>query len=97
MGRHRPYVCTTDASGFTVIHSLRPRVGAGDVRLAAALGIFAGWAGWPCVVAFVVVAHLLALPFALWKLARHGADDVPFGPALVSGAYLAIALVGVAP
>ena len=72
-------------------------VGAGDVRLAAALGIFAGWAGWPCVAAFVVLSHLLALPFALWKLARHGADDVPFGPALVGGAYLAIALVGVAP
>ena len=72
-------------------------VGAGDVRLAAALGIFAGWAGWPAVVAFVVLAHLLALPFALWQLARKDRADLPFGPALVGGAYLAIALVGVAP
>lgn len=69
-------------------------VGAGDVRLAAALGIFAGWSGWSTVVGFVVLAHLLVLPLALGRLARKRRDDLPFGPAMVVGLYLAITLAG---
>ncbi|MCL1872245.1 MAG: prepilin peptidase [Promicromonosporaceae bacterium] len=66
-------------------------LGLGDVRLAAALAPMAGAAGWQAVVAFVVAAHLLAVPLALWALAR-GRRDIPFGPPIVAGVYVAIAL-----
>ncbi|MFD6175539.1 MULTISPECIES: prepilin peptidase [unclassified Isoptericola] len=69
-------------------------LGLGDVRLAAALGLFAGWSGWPAVLAFVVLAHVAVLPLALWQLARRLRGDLPFAPSLVVGLYTAIALVG---
>ncbi len=69
-------------------------LGLGDVRLAAALGLFAGWAGWPVVLAFIVLAHVLLLPLALWRLARRARGDLPFAPGLVVGLYAAVALVG---
>lgn len=66
-------------------------LGLGDVRLATALAPITGMLGWQTVVAFVVLTHLLAVPFALWALARRR-RDVPFAPAIVGGLYLAVAL-----
>ncbi|WP_162616432.1 prepilin peptidase [Xylanimonas allomyrinae] len=66
-------------------------LGMGDVRLATALAPIAGLAGWQTVVAFVVLTHLLAAPVALWALARRR-RDIAFGPAVVAGLYLAVAL-----
>lgn len=66
-------------------------LGLGDVRLTTALAPITGTLGWQTVVAFVVLTHLVAVPFALWALARRR-RDVPFGPAIVGGLYLAVAL-----
>lgn len=66
-------------------------LGLGDVRLATALAPIAGTLGWQTIVAFVVLTHLFAVPFALRALARRR-RDVPFGPAIVGGLYLAVAL-----
>lgn len=71
-------------------------MGLGDVRLAVALGLVAGWAGWPTVGGFVVLAHLLAAPLALWRLTRRDRRQLPFGPALVAGLYLTVAASGLA-
>jgi leader peptidase (prepilin peptidase) / N-methyltransferase len=70
-------------------------MGLGDVRLAVVLGLVAGWAGWPAVVMFVVLAHLLMVPLAVWRLARGKRGDLPFGPAPIAGLYLACVLRGV--
>ena len=66
-------------------------LGLGDVRLSTALAPIAGVLGWQTVVAFVVLTYLLAVPFALWAVARRH-RDVPFGPAIVGGLYLTVAL-----
>jgi prepilin signal peptidase PulO-like enzyme (type II secretory pathway) len=69
-------------------------LGLGDVRLAAVLAIFAGWDGWFTIAAAVIFPLLAALPFALWGLARRGRHaTMPFGPAIVAGTYLAVALI----
>jgi len=67
-------------------------VGLGDVRLAALLGIAAGWISWVAVVWFVVGAHLLAGLVAAVLLVRGRRGHMPFGPFLVAGLYLAVAL-----
>ncbi len=71
-------------------------LGLGDVKLAATLALIAGWSGWQAVVAFVVLAHLLPVPFAVWRLVRHRRDRIAFGPALVVGLYAAVALAALA-
>lgn len=71
-------------------------MGRGDVRLAGALALFAGWAGWSSVAAFIVLPFLVMLPFAVWRLIRGPRGHVPFGPAIVAGLYLAVALTLVA-
>ncbi|GAB2473413.1 hypothetical protein GCM10007967_30230 [Xylanimonas ulmi] len=67
-------------------------LGLGDVKLAAALALVAGWSGWQTVVVFVVVAHLLQVPVAVWRLARRRRDRIAFAPGLVIGLYLAVAV-----
>ncbi|WP_165350351.1 prepilin peptidase [Xylanimonas protaetiae] len=67
-------------------------LGLGDVRLATVLGLVAGWAGWPMVAWFIIAAHLLAAPFAVWQLVRGRRGPIPFGPFLVAGLYLAVVL-----
>lgn len=70
----------------------RGGTGLGDVRLAAVLGLYAGWLSWPTVVATVMLAYLLVLPIALMRLIRRRQAPIAFGPALVGGFYLAAAL-----
>jgi len=67
-------------------------LGLGDVKLVATLALIAGWAGWETVVAFIVLAHLLQFPFAVWRLARRRRERIAFAPALVVGLYLAVAV-----
>lgn len=69
--------------------------GFGDVKLAAFLGLYAGYLGW---------GHLLValfLPFAVGGVIsilllvtriKGRKDAIPFGPYMVIGAYLAVAL-----
>jgi leader peptidase (prepilin peptidase)/N-methyltransferase len=67
-------------------------LGLGDVKLAAALGLILGFAGWPAVVVGLVAAHLINGSVALFLLLTRRADRLralPFGPALLAGAVLA--------
>ena len=70
-------------------------LGLGDVKLATVLGFVLGFAGWPAVAFGLVVPHLINGPVALVLLAARRAGRrtaLPFGPALLAGAVLALAL-----
>jgi leader peptidase (prepilin peptidase)/N-methyltransferase len=63
------------------------------VKLAAVLGLILGFAGWPAVIAGVVTPHLINGPIALFLLATGKVGrkrPLPFGPALLAGALLAL-------
>jgi leader peptidase (prepilin peptidase)/N-methyltransferase len=65
-------------------------LGLGDVKLAAVLALILGFAGWPAVVAGVLAAHLINGPIALFLLVSGRRRALPFGPALLAGALLAL-------
>lgn len=78
-----------------LVLALLPRggLGLGDVKLAAALGLILGFAGWPAVAVGLLAAHLINGPVALFLLFTGRADrrrPLPFGPALLAGALLAV-------
>lgn len=69
------------------------QLGFGDVTLAGLLGLYLGWLGWPTVLAgallpFLVNAPVVLVLLALRRLRRRSA--VPFGPAMLAGAFLAL-------
>lgn len=66
-------------------------LGFGDVRLAGALALYAGWPGWTTALGFIVLAHVITLPIALWCAARGRRRDIPLAPGLVAALYFAIA------
>ncbi|MFI9640418.1 prepilin peptidase [Micromonospora sp. NPDC051925] len=73
----------------------RSRLGFGDVKLAAALGLPLGWLGWPALWLGLLLPHLLngVVVLALLAVRRVRRDTtLPFGPALLAGAWLAAVL-----
>ena len=75
--------------------ALAPRggLGLGDVKLAAVLAAILGFAGWPAVAVGVLTPHLINGPIALVLLVSRRAGrrrPLPFGPALLAGALLAV-------
>ncbi|MDG4754928.1 A24 family peptidase [Micromonospora sp. WMMD718] len=82
--------------GYALLALLpRARLGFGDVKLAAALGLPLGWLGWPALRLGLLLPHVLAGVTVLVLLAagRVRRDTpVPFGPALLGGAWLAAVL-----
>ena len=65
----------------------------GDVKLAALLGLYLGWLGWDVVLlgaaaGFVVQAVLALVLLAARRIRLEG--ELPFGPAMLLGAALAI-------
>ncbi|WP_448624074.1 prepilin peptidase [Geodermatophilus sp. URMC 64] len=65
----------------------------GDVKLAALLGLYLGWLGWEAVAlggaaGFVVQALLALVLLATRRVALRG--ELPFGPAMLIGAGLAL-------
>ncbi|WBC13102.1 A24 family peptidase [Micromonospora sp. WMMA1998] len=71
------------------------RLGFGDVKLAAALGLPLGWLGWPTLRLGLLLPHVLAGVTVLVLLAagRVRRDTpLPFGPAILAGAWLAVLL-----
>ncbi|GAA3747098.1 A24 family peptidase [Micromonospora maritima] len=71
------------------------RLGFGDVKLAAALGFPLGWLGWPTLRLGLLLPHVLAGVTVLVLLAagRIRRDTpLPFGPAILAGAWLAVLL-----
>ncbi|MFG2058542.1 prepilin peptidase [Micromonospora sp. NPDC048930] len=69
-------------------------MGMGDVRLAALLGASLGTLGWPAVLWGGLLPYALAAPEALTRLALRRQPDLAFGPYLLAGAFLSVALVG---
>ncbi len=70
-------------------------MGLGDVKLAGALGMHLGWLGPSVVLAGALAAFLLGGGIAIAVLLARGRDRpaaIPFGPALVVGAWVAIGL-----
>lgn len=68
-------------------------LGFGDVKLAVLLGLFLGWLGWAEVVGGLLLPFLLNGPVALILLATRRVGRrtmLPFGPAMLAGAWLAI-------
>jgi leader peptidase (prepilin peptidase)/N-methyltransferase len=79
---------------FLVLALISPSgMGMGDVKLAGLLGLFLGWLGWGAVVVgaaagFVVQAAVALLLLAGRRIGLRG--ELPFGPAMLVGAALAI-------
>ena len=65
-------------------------LGLGDVKLAAVLATILGFSGWPAVVVGLVVPHLINGPVALAMLLARRSRPIPFGPALLAGALIAV-------
>jgi leader peptidase (prepilin peptidase)/N-methyltransferase len=68
-------------------------LGMGDVKLAGLLGLYLGWLGWGAVVVgaasgFVIQAVLALVLLAGRRIGLRG--ELPFGPAMLLGAVLAI-------
>jgi leader peptidase (prepilin peptidase)/N-methyltransferase len=77
------------------IIALLPRrgLGLGDVKLAAVLALILGFAGWPAVLVGVLAPHVINGPVAIVLLLTGRAGrrkPIPFGPALLAGALIAI-------
>jgi leader peptidase (prepilin peptidase)/N-methyltransferase len=72
--------------------------GAGDVKLAPQLGLFTAYLGWGvlgwAVMSTALIGGVVAL---ILVLSRSGGRDteLPYGPPMILGSWLAIALVGV--
>jgi leader peptidase (prepilin peptidase)/N-methyltransferase len=79
---------------FLVLALIAPSgLGFGDVKLAALLGLYLGWLGWNAVLlgaaaGFVVQALLSLVLLAARRISLRG--ELPFGPAMLLGAALAI-------
>lgn len=72
--------------------------GAGDVKLAPQLGLFTGYLGWG-VLGWAVMSTALmggVIALILVVFGSGGRDtELPYGPPMILGSWLAIALVGV--
>ncbi|MBQ0994480.1 prepilin peptidase [Micromonospora sp. PSH03] len=84
----------TVAGAAHVLLALLPgsRLGFGDVKLAAVLGLPLGWLGWEALLTGLLLPHVLHGGLVLGLLAArkvHRNTLLPLGPALLVGAWLA--------
>jgi leader peptidase (prepilin peptidase)/N-methyltransferase len=81
---------------YLVLRLISPRgIGMGDVKLAAVIGLMLGYLGWypvviGCAAGFVIGG--LASAFSLARGSASLTSSIPFGPAMLSGAFVAIFL-----
>lgn len=66
---------------------------AGDVKLAAAVGIWLGWVSWPAGFIGVVLVHM-AMAIVLLFARTRGVRRIPLGPAIVTGVLVTLLIVG---
>ena len=75
-------------------------LGLGDVKLLGLLGLALGWFGWGVLMAGVFLGLLAGALFSVLLLATRRAGwrtAIPFGPPLLAGSVLALALGAVPP
>lgn len=68
-------------------------IGGGDVKLAGLIGLYLGWLGWSELLFGAAAAFLIGGLYALALLLARRADRrtrIPFGPAMLAGAWLVI-------
>jgi leader peptidase (prepilin peptidase)/N-methyltransferase len=75
---------------FLVVLAYPAGMGLGDVKLAATMGLFLGWAVGPAILTALLVASLVGVTL----IARHGAGArkmaIPFGPFLALGGIVGL-------
>jgi leader peptidase (prepilin peptidase)/N-methyltransferase len=74
-------------------------MGFGDVKLAGVLGLYLGWLGWGTLATGTLAAFLLGGAFAVALLVARRANrksGIPFGPWMLAGAWVGIAVGNVA-
>ncbi|GGS74897.1 prepilin peptidase [Planobispora rosea] len=83
---------------YFVLFVINPNgMGFGDVKLAGLLGLYLGWLGWSAVLIGTFAAFLLGgvAGVALLATGRAGRKTaIPFGPAMLAGALLALFAAG---
>lgn len=83
--------------GYFVLAFVSPSgLGLGDVKFAAVVGVFLGWFGWQHVAVGTLLAFVLNAAVAVLVLvSRRGTREsqIPFGPAMVLGAVLAVVVL----
>ncbi len=75
-------------------------LGFGDVKLLGLLGLLLGWLGWGVLLTGVFLGLLTGAVVSLGLLATRRAGwrtAIPFGPPLLAGAVVALALAGPVP
>jgi leader peptidase (prepilin peptidase) / N-methyltransferase len=81
-------------AAYLVLALLSPgSLGMGDVKLAALLGLCLGWLGWTAVVAGALAGFVVQAVVALGLLVTRRIGlrgELPFGPAMLAGAAVAI-------
>jgi leader peptidase (prepilin peptidase)/N-methyltransferase len=79
---------------YFLIHLIRSdQFGAGDVKLAAVVGLFIGALGFAESLIAILGAFVLALPAAIYYLSKGGANfRLPFAPFLLSSCWLVFSL-----
>jgi leader peptidase (prepilin peptidase)/N-methyltransferase len=85
--------------GYWLLASVYPEgMGFGDVKLAGLLGLYLGWLGWSSVWIGTLTGFLLGAVVGIGLVLTRratGRTAIPFGPAMLAGALLAI--FGAAP
>lgn len=80
---------------FVLALLARGGLGFGDVKLAALLGLYLGYQSWRVVAAGIglgiVIGGAVALAMVVTR-ARGRKDAIPFGPSMVAGAFVALAV-----
>lgn len=66
------------------------KLGFGDVRLSALLGMYLGWIDVRLIFFGVLIGSLIGIVIGIWSLARGAGSRFAFGPALAAGTMLAL-------
>lgn len=81
-------------AAYYAVRFIRPdAMGGGDVKLALALGIFLGWAGWDVLAVGAIAAFALGALFGGALMAARKVDrkgGIPFGPWMIAGAWVGV-------
>ena len=77
---------------FLLVPALLGGMGMGDVKLAGVLGVSAGLIGATTAVISPLAAFLLGGVAAIVAIARGSGASIPFGPFLLAGFWIAVAL-----